>query len=44
MEMGNANTAQLQEEPNRFNDLYFKLKNEESRAKEKMQQLGPITE
>ena len=39
MEMGNANTAQLQEELNRFKDLYFKLKNEESRAKEKMQQL-----
>ena len=37
--MGNANTAQLQEELIRFKDLYFKLKNEESKAREKMQQL-----
>ena len=37
MEMGNQTTAQLQEELNRFKDLYFKVKNEESRAREKMQ-------
>jgi len=35
--MGNATTAQL--DLNRFKDLYFHLKNEESRAKEKIQQL-----
>jgi len=39
MEMGNATTAQLQEDLNRFKELYFKLKNEEGRAKEKIQQL-----
>ena len=37
--MGNANTAQLQEELNRFKDLYFNLKNEESKAKDKIQEL-----
>jgi len=37
--MGNATTAQLQEDLNRFKDLYFNLKNEESKAKQKIQEL-----
>jgi len=39
MEIGNATTAQLQEDLNRFKDLYFNLKNEENKAKQKIQQL-----
>ena len=39
MEIGNATTAQLQDDLNRFKDLYFNLKNEENKAKQKIQQL-----
>ena len=37
--MRNATTAQLQDDLNTFKDLYFKLKNKESEAKEKIVQL-----
>ena len=39
MEMGNAHVIELQEDLNRYKDLYFKLKNEESEVNKKIKQL-----